>query len=202
MKNFIEWCKINYLTISKDKCSVLYLGKNNPQTEYFLDSYKISKVKTNVRDLGILINPKLKWVDHIKNKRCIALGKFFSLLKAFKSVNPQLLTKLYTTYVRPILEFSCSVFNSFCKKDIKILERTQKSITKSIFRRCFKATYPEPPLYHIRLGILELESLENRRTKIDLVTLHKILIGKIFIQPKNFPKPSHKISGFYTRVHS
>lgn len=149
-----------------------------------------------MRDLGILVTPKLNWNHHIKNKCQLAFSKFFGLFKAFKTQNPNLLSKLYTIYVRPIIETSSNVFNTNIQKNIKAIENIQKKITKMIFYRCFKRTYPIPPKYHIRNAILNLTSLERRMIISDLILFHKIINGKIKFSARNMPtvKPKSTIN--------
>lgn len=125
---------------------------------------------------------------HIRKRCSVAYGKFFSLLKVFRTLEPKLLVQLYKIYVRPVLESSSSVFNNLSKRDIALLESVQKRATRAIFNRCYKRTYNTPPPYYIRLAILNIDSLEKRRMKADLVLFQKILTGGVKINAQNMPK--------------
>ena len=79
--------------------------------------------------------------------------------------------------MRPIIEFASPVFNPRKKSLIDKLEKIQKIALKSIFLRSkelkpyFNAPYKE------KLEIIQLESLEDRRNKSDLILLNNCLIG-------------------------
>lgn len=203
LQNFISkfknWCIDNDLSIAIEKCNILHLGKRNPKFNYVLDNNLIPKVLNQVRDLGFLITPKLKWSVHIKKRCSTAFGKFFSLLKVFRTIDPKQLVKLYKIYVRPVLESSSPVFNNISKKEKILLENVQKRVTRAIFNRCYKRSYPNPPPYHTRLAILDLELLEIRRLKADLVFFHKIILSEIKISNRNRPLIN---TGLNTRRHS
>ena len=159
--------------------SVLHLGLNNPKCDYMLNNETLPKVVNAIRDLGIFIMPNLKWDIHINKKCILANVKFFNIIKAFKSKDHTFFVRLYVTYVRPILEFSSSVFNTNLVKNIAKIESVQRRITKIIFRRCFNKLYPIPPSYEERLFILGLHKLRIRFIINYLVLLHKFKLGII-----------------------
>ena len=90
-----------------------------------------------------------------------------------KTKNIWTLLKLYTTYVRPKLEYNSSVWSPYLKQDIVKLEAVQRSYTKKAFLRC-SISFSS---YHDRLSKLSLQTLEYRRLVYDLVYLFKIIRG-------------------------
>jgi len=72
------------------------------------------------------------------------------------------------TYVRPVWEYASNVWAPFLIKHINALEKDQKHFTKRI-PSLANLSYPE------RLAALELEPLELRRLKSDLVLYYKCL---------------------------
>ena len=63
-------------------------------------------------------------------------------------------TKLYTTYVRPHLEYCSAAWNPHLKKDIFKLERVQRAATKLVPEIRFLD-------YNSRLSILGLQKLSD-----------------------------------------
>ena len=61
------------------------------------------------RDLGVYINSKLKWDDQVDQASLKATSVLGMLKRTFVHRNARLLVKLYTTYVRPHLEYCSSV---------------------------------------------------------------------------------------------
>jgi hypothetical protein len=68
--------------------------------------------------------------------------------------------------VRPVLEYASSVWSPYLLKHINAIERVQKQFTKRI-PSISHLTYPE------RLAAINLEPLELRRLKADLVLYYK-----------------------------
>lgn len=174
---FSNWSIENGLTIAISKCRILHVGRNNPQCDYYLGMDLIPKVSEEIRDLGIYVTPALKWGVHIRKKCRFANAKFFNILKAFKSNDPKFLVRLYTCYVRPILEFASPVFNSEIVGNINMIESVQRRVSKAIFRRCFSKTFSCPPSYEERLALLGLEKLQTRFLKLDLILVHQYRLG-------------------------
>ena len=86
---------------------------------------------------------------------------------------------LYTTYVRPHLEYCIQVASPYIVRDIETLERVQRRATKLV-RSIRHLSYPE------RLKKLEIPSLRTRMLRGDLIVTFKILTGKISVDPDQF----------------
>ena len=82
------------------------------------------------RDLGIQITNNLKWTEQTKKAVSNATRVLAMLRKSFKFWDVKTTRRLYTTFVRPHLEYAASVWNPSAKKDIKALERVQQRVTK------------------------------------------------------------------------
>lgn len=190
INNFLNWCAENELNIAPHKCSVLHLGRNNPQSSYAIQENIISSVTNSVRDLGILIQPDLKWKSHIDECCRKASIRLYTLFKALKSNNAEFYTQMYKAYVRPILETSSPLFNPYFKKDILKLESIQRKAVNLIHFKCLRNKMPNMS-YSELLKTLKLETLQMRRLKNDLIFLHKIFIGDIKIDPEIVPKFSY-----------
>ena len=78
---------------------------------------------TSMKYLGVHISSDLSWsthIDIITSKARRTLG--FIYRKFYRNVNSSVLTKLYTTLVRPLLEYCCAVWDLRLQKDIDKLE--------------------------------------------------------------------------------
>ena len=90
------------------------------------------------------------------------------ILRTFRSRDPFLLFKAFSTYVRPLLDYCSPVWAPVYKSDIELIERVQRSFTKRLIG--FKyLTYDE------RLRLLHTDSLVLRRLKSDLIMIFKII---------------------------
>ena len=59
--------------------------------------------------------------------------KILSMIRrSFANMSKKLFVFLYTTYVRPHLEYCVSIWNPYLVRDLDVLERIQKRATKLI----------------------------------------------------------------------
>ena len=100
-------------------------------------------------------------------------------LKVFASRQIPVLKKAFITYVRLIMEYASNVWSPHLLKHINAIERVQKHFTKRI-PSLSNLSYPE------RLAALDLEPLELRRLKSDLVMYYKCLHDLVAIPFNDF----------------
>ena len=82
------------------------------------------------KDLGIIISKDLKFTDQ-SNKAASKANRMLGLTKrTFKSRDASTWKNLYTSYMRPHLEFAVPVWNPYAKSDIEKLEKIQHKATK------------------------------------------------------------------------
>jgi len=206
LNTFDNWCFVNGLKLSIHKTRVMYLGSTNTKHPYTLQGEKVPEVQDKIRDLGIHFQPSLKWDKHVNISCRNAYFRWFNFYKFFKSTDPKILTRLYTTYVRPTLEFGTVIFNNQSKKLSKSLESVQRKITRMIFKRCLKITYENQPSYPERCKTLNLDTLHFRRKITDLTFLHSVHITPTSLAPRNRPSlqntgRSLRYKGIYARSH-
>ena len=150
------------------------IGRQNQGADYTIRDQNGDRIKLtttrNERDLGLQISKDLKPHDQVC-KAASTTNRVLGMLKnTFVSRDPELWKRLYTTYVRPHLEYAIQVWNPYAKKDVATLEKVQRRATK-IPHLLKHLTYEE------RLHNLNLTSLEARRVRGDLIQLHKIESG-------------------------
>ena len=94
--------------------------------------------------------------------------------------NKNIKLKCYITLVRPILEYASSVWDPSTKENIEKLEQIQKRAARFITGEYSQLTRVTPIVKS-----LNLETLEERRTKSKLVIIHKALNSNLEIQHKS-----------------
>ena len=121
---------------------------------------RISTV-TEERDLGIVFDGDLKFTLHV-NQIVMKANRVLGIVKhTFASRDTQTVRLLYATLVRPILDYSSTVWNPYLMKNIRKLEAIQRKATKLI-PSFYNMSYSE------RLQKLNLPSLLYCRTRMDL----------------------------------
>lgn len=170
------------MSFNVDKCKVLSITRSvSPLlSTYCMDSSILEHVG-NFKDLGIVIDCKLSFRDHI----CALTSKANSLSAMIKRTvgyyAPYNVTlQLYNSLIRSTVEYSSSVWSPYLNCDIKKLESIQRSMTKYILG------YPEDVSYKDRCTMLNILPLSYRRECHDLVCMFKI-INKLYdsVLPEN-----------------
>ncbi|EYC22254.1 hypothetical protein Y032_0017g3243 [Ancylostoma ceylanicum] len=112
-----NWSKTWELPLAVDKSCVLPKGRGFFNPSYQLAGQSLKGV-TEVRDLGFLMNDKLKFTSHCRMIASKAHLQTYRIFKALKTKNPQILTKASKTYVRPTVECGTTVFSPYTKKTL------------------------------------------------------------------------------------
>ena len=133
-----------------------------------MNSITLKEASTH-KHLGITFSSSCTWSEHINNITDTA-WKRLNIIRALKfKISRLALEKLYTAYVRPLLEYSDSVWDN-CSNDCK---RQLESIHNEAARIVSGAT----KLCSIEKMLADLgwESLHDRRQKHKLVIFYKIV---------------------------
>ena len=134
---------------------------------YFLNTTVIDTVSSH-KDLGILFDNNLRFHGHsteITTKANRVLGM---IKKSFEYLDPGILTKLFTTLVRPILEYNNPIWGPHFMLDQRRVEKIQRRATRLL-------PHLQDKSYSERLSALSLPSLSYRRHRGDLILLYKII---------------------------
>ena len=174
LSDMVSWSELNNIPINLSKCHLLRLGKSKSMWEYYIDS-KVIEEERVLKDLGVWVDTGLKFSDHITKITSSANILIGLLKRTFICITPAIFRNFYKVFIRPKLEYACSVWSPFLKKDINKLEKVQRRATKCV--TCI-ANLP----YRERMRVLGLICLENRRTRADLILTWKILNGVISIK--------------------
>ena len=162
-----EWTETWLLRLNREKCVVLHLGNGNPRFPYYIGNSAIRPV-TQQKDLGVIMANDMKWETHIQHIVKKANSLIFLVQKAFSSRSINVFEKLYKTYIRPKLEYCNVIWSPYYIKDIEMLERVQRKITK------LPVTLKDLP-YQERMIALNISSLKERRERGDLIETFKII---------------------------
>ena len=96
---------------------------------------------------------------------------------AFSSIDALFLNKLFVPQVRPILEYSSPVWKLVGVGLEQDIERVQSHFTKRL-----RGLYSMP--FQNRLVKLQLDSLKDKRKRIDLIVAYTALHSAIDINPR------------------
>jgi len=175
---FFEWCEKNKMELNINKCHKISFTRQRTPVEF---TYSINQIplniKTEISDLGVLIDSRLTFSSHISQITSKAMKVLGFIQRSSSDFSIFTFRRLYCTLVRPILEYCSVVWSPSYACYIKQLERVQNKFLRIV---AFKSGYHrEEYEYEWIRGSLNLPSLESRRILIDMSFLHKIINAAI-----------------------
>ena len=174
-----RWCVKNKLLLNPGKCSVMTLTKKLSPTlhEYSIEQDVLSRVDS-VCDLGILLDSKLSFSNHIEKMVSEATRMLGFILRNCKSFNnTDALKTLYFSLVRSKLEYASLIWSPVYAKYSLMVEQVQRKFLKYL---SFKEdnVYPERGINNeLLLQRFNIESLQKRRDMQAVILLFKIING-------------------------
>ena len=163
-----RWSDMWLLKFNTDKCHVLTLGKFENITHthrYSLYGDELDHVFEE-KDLGVIIDMELTFGEHIATKVNKANGIMGLIRRTFSFLDGESFKMLYTSFVRPHLEYANPVWSPHLRKQIRMLENVQERATKLV-DGMKHLSYPE------RLKKLDLPTLQHRRERGDMIQVWK-----------------------------
>ncbi len=159
-------------------------------SQYYLDNEPIKFVQSHV-DLGVTIDVSLRFHDHIRSIVGKAAGFMSNILRSTLCCSSDFMVPIYTTYIRPLIEFSSCIWFTMYVGDLSHLEGIQRRWTRNI-DGCCDLEYAD------RLKRLDLYSVKGRLIRADLINCWKVFHAESTIEPNEiFNLASH----MGTRVH-
>ena len=128
-----KWSKDWQLEISYLKCFIILLDRRLNATfcrPIFKLGDHVLEYKSTGSDLGVNIDEKLSFTDHISKIAMKAHQRSSLILRSFTSRDTNSLVRAFKVYVRPILEYNSQVWSPIAMKDIMAIEKVQKRFTK------------------------------------------------------------------------
>ena len=135
------------------------------------DNRDLEEVSSH-KHLGLTFNKNLTWNNHIDNIYLNANKKVILLSKLKNFIDRKTLEIMYTSFIRPSIEYASIIWNNCSETDGERLESIQKRaariITGGIIRTSSELLYEE----------VGLEKLAKRRDRSLLLFFHKIMFGQ------------------------
>ena len=171
-----DWMSSNDMFINTSKTKVMLFGSRkkvkNKQISIKCKNMILENV-SNMKYLGVIMDPTLKWTDHVDyivKKIC----KTYACLRKVKPfVNTKSLIELYLSLIAPQIDYCCTVWGNKAKNNTVRLQRCQNKIARFILNVDWLT-----PTSHL-LNTLHWQSVEQRIKYQQCVFVYKILTKKV-----------------------
>lgn len=172
------WCSINLMELNVKKCKYMIFTRSLPiNGQYVMNNVALDLVDS-FNDLGVLLDRKLDFISHISltvNKATGVLGFIKRWAKEFS--DPYTTKQLFTSLVRPILEYGSAVWDP----QYHVHSNKVESVQKKFLLFCLRGLGWDPnirlPSYEHRLALIKLPTLKSRRQMLNVTFLLKMLNG-------------------------
>ena len=186
LDNLLRWESQWQMSFHPDKCKVMNVTRSRTPKEsiYNIRGQALETV-TSAPYLGVTIDNKLTWTEHI-DKLCKKANRTLGFLKRnLKTKNQDIKKGAYTSLVRPLLEYSCTVWEPYHDKLINKIEKIQNSAARYISNKPLNFHKPDS-ITEIKKD-LKMDDLLTRRKKYKLSLVHKIYSNEVAVQVPTHP---------------
>ena len=190
----IDW----QMDFNPSKCTVIQIvNRSTSDTSYILHGETLQTV-TDSKYLGITFNNKLTWQNHINATTTKANNVLGFVRRNLHDCSLKVKSAAYTTMVRPILEYSATVWDPHLQKEINQLESVQRRAARFVTNNYYNR---EPGCVTNMLKQLKWDSLQERRQNLRLGFLHKINNNLVDVNINSYVKRSDSRTRGNQRFH-
>ena len=173
-----RWSDAWQLQLNLSKCKVLQIS-NRRVSQTLSSAYYLKGVSLEWVDsftyLGVVINKKLKWGDHIATKVAKANSILGLLKRSMYGCSEVAKKKAFVSLVRPHVEYCAAVWNPHLKKDIDAVEKIQRRGSRWICCRWSKQNHCWSRTYEDACTHLDWLPLTTRRSIMCCCQVYKVI---------------------------
>ena len=179
LRKVIEWLNANRLSLNIDKTNFMIFrpkGKNENCPTIQINGSSIQEVD-NAKFLGITINNRLNWIEHIKCiSRKIAKGTGI-IIKARIAFESETLLNLYNSLIFPHISYGIHVWGTAASVHLNRLHVFQKKIVR-IICGVHPRTHTEP-LFKA-MNILDIDQIRDYSIALFMYKMSNGMLPSIF----------------------
>ena len=143
MQKVDRWLKNNQLSVNVEKTKFLLFTKSKKTLDVFIKGFKIEQTKS-IKYLGILIDDKLKWHEHIDFVANNLSAANEILCKLRRYVPQNALISVYYSLAYSYLQYAILCWGNASTKELKKLQVRQNRLVKTITNSVRLKTRPKP----------------------------------------------------------
>ena len=122
------------MKLNVDKCKVLHFNKCDHYDYYMADQHTMYKMTSTPqeKDIGVIFHNNLQFNSHITTTVKQRQQILSIINRSFNFIDENIMTLLYATLVRPIIEYSNVIRAPHLRKHINMLEAVQRRATRMV----------------------------------------------------------------------
>ena len=179
IENLEKWCKDWGMQFNTKKCCIIHFGHKNQKHQYKMNGETLAS-HSDQRDLGIQVSDTCLPASQCAMAAKKANQVLGQINRSFSCKTKDIMLQIYKVFVRPHLEYAVTAWSPWHRKDMDTLEKIQHRATRRMSD--VRGTYPE------RLQQLGLTTLEERRSRGDVIEVFKYLKGFLDIDKETLFK--------------
>ena len=186
LNSLAEWEKKWGMAFHPEKCSAIRVSRSrNPiSSNYSLKGHTL-EMEDSTRYLGVEMQSNMSWNKHMDQTVKKANSTLGFLRRNLRVSNEETKSAAYFSMVRPILEYSSTIWSPYTKDYIHKIEMVQRRAARYVTNRYRNTSSVTSMIEH-----LEWESLEARRAKHQLTMLFKIIHDLVDIPANGYLTPA------------
>jgi len=191
-----RWANQWKMTFNIQKCEFLRitLKKKPILHQYTLYDTVVQEV-TQTKYLGLTIDSRLSWTEHIRQITKKANNVKGFLQRNLQSCPISVKESCYKSFIKPILEYACVVWDPYKQKDILAIESVQRRCARFVCNN-----YSSYASVTNMLQNLNWPSLASSRHQLKAIALFKIMHQLVVIPTDTILQPAP--SSYHLRGHS
>ena len=187
LEEVARWMNTNRLTLNVKKTNIMTFGTTHTLNKLgelnVTNSGETVSVVEQTKYLGVILDRKLNFSDHVQyiKKKCI--GRIKMLTKLRPIVGEQISLDLYKSLMIPLLDYADVVYDTLSAKDNAILQRMQNCALKVVLQTEWRTPTKE---IHKRLKMNLVADRRHIHTATQVYkSLHELApakIGDMFVE--------------------
>ena len=173
LDSIYAWASANNMEFNSAKFECIRYGNNKfPDIKQLNDKGDPIETKEHVKDLGVHMSRDCTFRHHIRNVTVESRKMCNWVLRTFETREALPMITLFTSIIRPKVEYGCQIWSPTKRQEIVEIEMVQRQFIRRI-EGMRDLTYPE------QLKKLKLYSLERRRERYLIIYLWKMMEGLV-----------------------
>ena len=133
LDNIYEWASKNNMEFNSSKFECLRYGEDSfPTVKQLDDRGEPIEVRDHVKDLGVYMSCDCTFAFHIRNVAVESKSLGNWVLRVFQTREEIPMKTLFTSLIRPKVEYGCQIWNPTNKQEIVELKMVQRPFIKRI----------------------------------------------------------------------